>query len=94
MCKRAAGGRLWGPHVLPGSPLSPAHTAVEQGHTEPGPKGTATAAFTTQEPVGLMGSQHTEAFCFLAREVKGGQHLLPSSKRHLQTLKPGDWYLS
>lgn len=40
------------PHVLPGSPHSPAHAALEQGQAEPGPKGTATAVFTTQESRG------------------------------------------
>ena len=41
-----------GPQVLPGSPHSPAHAAPEQGPRGPGPKGTATATFTTQQPRG------------------------------------------
>lgn len=52
VCRGQREGGFGAPHVLPGSPHSPAHAALEQGQAEPGPKGTATAVFTAQESRG------------------------------------------
>lgn len=68
-----------GPQVLPGFPHSPAHAASEQGPRGAGAQGHcysyihSTAAL---QAAGLMGSQHTQAFHFLARGMRGGKHLL------------------